>query len=112
MSRYMVNKLIWDVDRSDAALAAFKEDARAYLDAWEAQAARPLPPYPEGGSLASEEREAIQGRDYGALYAMGVNPFLLWQFARSVSVPEMNVEELIISFREAVEPYGYPDFHT
>jgi hypothetical protein len=108
----MVNKLIWDVDRSDAALAAFKEDARAYLDAWEAQAARPLSPCPEGGSLTSEEREAIQGRDYGALYAMGVNPFLLWQFARSISVPEIEITELITSFRAVVEPHGYPDFHT
>jgi hypothetical protein len=44
---------------------------------------------------------------------MGANPFLLWQFARSVSVPEeMGIEELISSFREAVAPHGYPDFHT
>ena len=44
---------------------------------------------------------------------MGANPFLLWQFARSVSVPEeMGIEELISSFREAVTPFGHPDFHT
>lgn len=113
MSRYMVNKVMWEVDRSEDALAAFKADPRAYLESWEALATRPISPYPEGGSLTASEREALTARDYGALYAMGVNPFLLWQFARSVSVPdEMGIEGLITSFREAVEPHGYPEFFT
>lgn len=113
MSRYMVNKLMWEVDRSDDALASFKEDPAAFLDAWEALAMTPMPPYPEGGSLTDSERAALESRDYGSLYAMGANPFLLWQFARSVSVPEeMGLEELIASFRETVAPHGYPDFRT
>jgi hypothetical protein len=113
MSRYMVNKLMWDVDRSDDALATFKEDTAAFLDNWESLAERPVPPYPDGGHLTDGERAAVEARDYGALYAMGANPFLLWQFARSVSVPdEMGIDELIVSFREAVSPHGYPDFAT
>jgi hypothetical protein len=113
MSRYMVNKLMWEVDRSDEALAAFQEDSAAFLDSWEALAERPMPPYPEGGSLTDAERAALESRDYGSLYAMGANPFLLWQFARSVSVPEeAGLEELIASFRDAAAPHGYPDFHT
>ncbi len=113
MSRYMVNKLMWEVDRTDEALAAFKVDSADFLDRWTAHTRTPTPPHPEGGSLTPSEREALQGRDYGALYAMGANPFLLWQFARSVSVPEeMSIEELIASFREAVTPFGHPDFHT
>jgi hypothetical protein len=113
MSRYMVNKLMWEVDRSDEALARFREDPTAFLDDWESLAERSVPPYPDGGHLTDTERAAVETRDYGALYAMGVNPFLLWQFARSVSVPEeMGIEELISSFREAVTPYGYSDFHT
>jgi hypothetical protein len=113
MSRYMVNKVMWAVDRSADALSAFTADPAAYLDVWEALAAEPASPYPEGGSLTTGERQALESRDFGALYAMGVNPFLLWQFARSVSVPgEMSIEGLITSFREAVEPHGYPDFST
>lgn len=105
MSRYLVNKVIWEVDRTDEALAAFKADPAGFLDAWTGS--------PVGGSLTREERQALETRDYGWLYAVGANPFLLWQFARSVSVPdEMAVEELIASFREAVAPHGYPDFHT
>ena len=113
MSRYMVNKLMWEVDRSDASLERFKSDPGAFLDDWVTMGERPVSPYPEGGSLTAPERKALAAHDYGSLYAMGVNPFLLWQFARSVSVPdEMTGEELITSFRQAVEPHGYPDFHT
>jgi len=105
MTRYLVNKVIWEVDRTDDGLAAFKADPARLLDAWTGSS--------EGGPLTGEERHALETRDYGWLYAMGANPFLLWQFARSVSVPdEMAVEELIASFRAAVEPHGYPDFHT
>ena len=105
MSRYLVNKVIWEVDRTDHGLAAFKTDPARFLDTWTRSS--------EGGSLIGEERQALEARDYGRLYAIGANPFLLWQFARSVSVPdEMTVEELIASFREAVAPHGYPDFHT
>jgi len=109
----MVNKVMWEVDRSDVSLEAFKDDPGAFLDDWVSKGQRPVPPYPEGGSLTETERDALAAHDYGYLYAMGVNPFLLWQFARSVSVPgDMTGEELISSFREAVEPHGYPDFHT
>jgi hypothetical protein len=113
MSRYMVNKLMWEIDRSDDALERFKANATEFLDGWVARSRDPVPPYPEGGELTGEERQAIETRDYGSLYAIGVNPFLLWQFARSVSVPDQqSVEELVKSFREAVEPHGYPDFFT
>jgi hypothetical protein len=107
----MVNKLMWEVDRADETVALFKASSQDFLDAWEAQI--PVSPLPDGGSLTSIERHAVESRDYGALYAMGANPFLLWQFARSVSVPdEMGIDELVASFRVAVEPHGYPDFYT
>jgi hypothetical protein len=113
MSRYMVNKAMWEIDQSTETLAAFKNDASAFLEGWESQAPRPTSLYPQGGSLTAPERQALEAKDFGSLYAMGVNPFLLWQFARSVSVPdEMSVEELVASFREAVASHGYPDFFT
>lgn len=108
----MVNKLMWEVDTSDQALAAFKDDPASFLDSWVSLALDPKPPLPSGGWLTDPERAALENLDFGAIYAMGANPFLLWQFARSVSVPEMGVDELVASFRAEVEPHGYPDFHT
>lgn len=112
MSRYLVNKLMWEVDTSDEALAAFKLDPAGFLDRWVDMGLEPEPPYPRGGALTGPERAALENLDFGAIYGMGANPFLLWQFARSVSVPEMGTQELITAFRESVEPHGYPDFTT
>jgi len=113
VTRYMVNKVMWEVDKSDANLVSFKNDPAGFLDDWERIALEPEPPYPSGGILTLQERRALEALDFGALYAMGANPYLLWQFARSVSVPEhTTIEDLISSFRTAVEPHGIPDFGT
>jgi hypothetical protein len=109
----MVNKVMWEVDLTDANLAKFQADPVGFLDQWEMAALEPVPPYPRGGILTDEERRALETLDFGALYAMGCNPYILWQFARSVLVPHrVSGEELMKSFREDVEPHGYPDFAT
>jgi hypothetical protein len=111
MSRYMINKLMWEVEASDEALASFKADTPGFLDRWAAEP--PRPPYPRGGALTSEERTAFERWDYAALYAMGAHPFLLWQFTKAVLVPEqMTAEELMKAYRAAVEQLGHPEFDT
>lgn len=109
----MLNKVMWSIDRSNANLRAYQTEPSLFLDGWERLADDPEPPYPDGGALTPEERLALETLDIGALYAMGANPFLLWQMVRSVLVPaRMGIEELIPHFRAAVEPHGYPDFST
>jgi hypothetical protein len=113
LSRYAVNKLLLDVDLTDESLRSFKTNPEAYVAAWEEATLHPVPPVPRGGSLTGVERSAVVNLDVGALYAMGANPYALWLFARSVSVPDLGtIEQLIESFRTAVEPHGYPDFST
>jgi hypothetical protein len=107
----MLNKAMWAIDITDSNLADFKTDPAGFLAAWES--IEPEPPYPAGGTLTPDEKKALESLDFGAIYAMGANPFLLWQFARSVSVPDrMPIEELVSSFRDAVTPHGAPDFAT
>lgn len=109
----MVNKALYEIDMSGEWLAKFGSDPMAFLDEWEAIGSRARPPYPRGGKLTSEEKAALAGLEFGFLYGMGANPFLLWQFARSVCVPErMTIEKLIEAYRAAVEPHGYPDVFT
>ena len=113
MSRYMVNKAMWSIDRSEANLRSFQIDPWSFLDGWERLVDDPEPPFPDGGTLTAPERTALETLDIGALYAMGANPFLLWQMVRSVLVPaRMSFDELVTEFRIAVEPHGYPDFAT
>lgn len=109
----MLNKVMWEVDKTDDNLRSFKADPVRFLDQWEAAWESPEPPFPPGGTLEPEERRSLESLDFGALYAMGANPYILWQFARAVSVPERaGIEELTISFRNQVAPHGYPDFAT
>lgn len=113
MSRYMIDKLLLAIDRTDDDLEAFMADTASFLDRWERAAANPVPPYPEGGSLTPEEREAFGQWDYARLYEMGAHPYLLWHVVRAVYVPDhATAEELIEEYRTAVTPLGYPDFTT
>lgn len=113
MSRYIVNKFLYEVDGSDELLASFRADRVSFVDWWQGLAQDPEPPHPRGGVLSPEEARAIVNLDFGLLYAHGAHPFLLWQFARSVSVPDlMTIGELIASFREEVAPHGIVDFST
>lgn len=113
MSRYMIDKLLVAIDRTDEALAAFVDDTPAFIDGWEARGAKPSPPHPEGGTLTPEERAAFETWDYARLYRMGAHPYLLWHWARAIYVPErMSLEALIVEYGEKVGPLGYPDFAT
>ncbi len=113
MSRYMMNKLMWAIDREDGSVEAFKRDPAAFIDVWEAAALSPLPPYPDGGTLTPRERRAFEDGDYETLYAMGAHPYLLWHLVRAVFVPErMTEEELSDAFKVAVAEHGLPDFTT
>jgi len=111
VSKYYVNKLMLAIDRTDDAINAFKADPVGFIEAWEVAGAAPVPPYPGGGRLSPVERDAFEAWDYAALYAMGANPYVLWQVHRSLHI-DVPGFELAAAFRTAVAPYGYPDFST
>jgi hypothetical protein len=81
MSRYYVNKFLYQVDRDPELLAAYKADPAALLPRWEAE---------YGGflgignrverttwlSFTEEERAALVGHDYVALFEQGAHFFL------------------------------------
>jgi hypothetical protein len=113
MSRYMINKLLWEVESDEERLASFKRDPAGFVASWELMVATPQPPYPAGGTLTAEERQACIAVDYAALYSMGAHPYLLWHFVRAVLVPDpMTVEELSDALKSAVAPLSRPDFAT
>ena len=113
MSRYMVNKLLWEVESDNEQLDSFRQDPAGFVAAWELRASAPQSPYPAGGTLTALERRACIAVDYATLYSMGAHPYLLWQFIRAVLVPDpMTVEELSEALKLAVAPLGRPDFTT
>ena len=65
MSRYGVNKALWVVSRDDAQAAIYMETPEAFLADF---------------SLTVEERRQLVERDFGAMFADGAHPFLLFTF--------------------------------
>ena len=95
MSRYYVDKLLREMLLDPGAREQFLADPAAYL---------------AGHDLTDPERQALVVQDYGALYALGAHPFLLWGW--TTRVHRGDKERLRDVYAEAVRPYGYPDFGT
>ena len=65
MSRYAVNKVLWQVARDDDAAARYMDAPEAFL------AGRPL--------TEVEHRQLVE-RDLAGMFAAGAHPFLLYTF--------------------------------
>lgn len=120
MSRHHVNKFMRHVNMDRAAHASYIEDPGAFVDLWEELPAVESgvgtcpdpPPHPRGGSFTAAERQALADRDYGALYALGAHPYLLWSFTEAVWIHERPRDQIVASFRSQAAEAGYPDIRT
>ena len=78
MSKYYVNKFLFQVDRNPDYLKRYAEDPRAFVATWE-QSIGPRLNEVELSSVHSfteEERRALVGHDFVALFEMGAHFFL------------------------------------
>ncbi|PRY45033.1 hypothetical protein [Umezawaea tangerina] len=81
MSKYLLDKFLYTVDRDQDLVERYREDPVGTVEWWEAEYAnRILNCVDDERStwLAFEEaeREALRTHDYPALFAMGAHPFL------------------------------------
>ena len=81
MSRYLVDKFLFTVDRDPELVERYRCDPRGTVEWWEStQANRLLSCHAAEAStyqaFTGAEREALAGHDYPALFAMGAHPFL------------------------------------
>ena len=81
MSRYLVDKFLFTVDRDPELVERYREDPRGTVEWWEAERANRI--LNCHGAEASTwlafdhaEREALSTHDYPALFGMGAHPFL------------------------------------
>lgn len=81
MSKYLVNKFLFTVDRDPELVERYREDPRGTVEWWEAGRANTL--LNCVGQEASTwlrfedaEREALATHDHCALFALGAHPFL------------------------------------
>lgn len=115
MSRYLVDKFIYRVDRNEGMLKAYMADPAGFVAKWEKEEANKLneSETTSGHKLTDEERKALAERDFEKLYAMGVHGFLLWTMMLPVLEPEFpNFRALVDFYNSKIKPYGRPDFST
>ncbi len=81
MSKYLVNKFLFTIDRDPELVERYREDPRGTVAWWEAeQSGLILNAVAADGSTWLEftgpEREALAAHDYVALFGLGAHPFL------------------------------------
>jgi hypothetical protein len=70
MSRYAVNKVLWQVARDDEMAAVYKSTPEKFLA--------------DRGLTVEEHRQLLE-RDFAAMFAAGAHPFLLFTFRIKIS---------------------------
>jgi hypothetical protein len=81
MSKYLVNKFLFTIDRDPDLVERYRDDPRGTVTWWEAERANVIlnAITPESSTwLAFDdvEREALAAHDYPALFELGAHPFL------------------------------------
>ncbi|SDR24327.1 hypothetical protein [Thermostaphylospora chromogena] len=81
MSKYLLNKFLFTVDRDPEWVERYREDPRGFVSWWEKEKANRLLNCHAGEAstwlrFTHEEREALATHDYVRLFEMGAHPFL------------------------------------
>ncbi|WP_049573164.1 hypothetical protein [Streptomyces sp. SBT349] len=81
MSKYLVNKFLFTVDRDPELVERYREDPAGTVAWWEAERASLVLNCVSGEAstwqaFTEEERAALAAHDYPALFALGAHPFL------------------------------------
>ena len=81
MSKYLVNKFLYTVDRDPELVERYREDPRGTVTWWEAERANAILNCTSGESstwlrFEDAEREALAAHDYAKLFELGAHPFL------------------------------------
>ncbi len=86
MSKYLVNKFLFTIDRDPELVERYREDPAGTVEWWEREKANAILNCIAGEastwlSFTDEERRALSEHDHVALFGMGAHPFLtltLW----------------------------------
>jgi hypothetical protein len=81
VSKYLLNKFLYTVDRDPALVERYREDPSGTVEWWEAEYANRILNCHDGESSTwlkfdEAERAALVSHDYPALFDMGAHPFL------------------------------------
>ncbi len=119
MSKYLLDKFLFTVDRDPEWVERYREQPREAVDRWEAEYANRILGCVAGESstwlrFEDEEREALATHDYPRLFELGAHPFLT--LTLFIAMFERDYEPLGFqreyARRLAHVPMPYPDIST
>jgi hypothetical protein len=81
VSKYLVNKFLFTVDRDPELVERYREDPQGTVTWWEAERANVILNCTAGEAstwlrFEDAEREALASHDYAKLFELGAHPFL------------------------------------
>ena len=81
MSKYLIDKFLYMIDRDPELVERYREDPRGTVTWWETECANQVLNCHAGEAstwlrFTDEEREALAGHDHVALFSLGAHPFL------------------------------------
>ncbi len=120
MSKYLVDKFLFTVDRDPDLVERYRDDPAATVTWWEETQANQILNCHVGEastwlSFSDEEREALAAQDHVALFQMGAHPFLtltLWIAMFERDFPEPLSMQRDYGARLAHFNLPYPDIAT
>jgi hypothetical protein len=120
MSRYLVNKFLYTIDRDPDLVERYRSDPAGTTAWWEQEKAGQILNCPDAEattwlSFTDDERTALTAQDHVALFGMGAHPFLtltLWIAMFERDHPEPLAMQLDYAARLAHVTQPYPDIST
>jgi hypothetical protein len=81
VSKYLLNKFLYTIDRDPALVERYRTDPRGTVAWWEAEQANVILNCPQGDcstwlEFTDDEREALATHDYVKLFELGAHNFL------------------------------------
>lgn len=120
MSKYLLNKFLFTIDRDHELTERYREDPAGTVAWWEAEEANRLLNCIDAEKstwleFTEEEREALRTHDHVTLFALGAHPFLtltLWiaMFERDFDEPLGMQLDYAAKLAHVTQPY--PDIAT
>lgn len=115
MSRYLLDKFLYQVDRSPGELDAYARDPAGYVERWEKEVAHVIGggERTSGHALSDAERKAIVGIDIREMYRLGAHPFILWTaMLPLIEQRHSSFPEALRAYQDAIAGLGTPDWST
>ena len=119
MSKYLLDKFLYTVDRDPELVERYREDPAGTVEWWEAEMSNAILNCHSGErstwlSFTDDERDALTRQDHVALFGMGAHPFLTLTLFIAMFERDHGPLEYQIAYGQAMKhlTLPYPDIAT